>query len=279
MGLYTPTILSRNSYLSWCYDRGAIKDLAHAGTSKGLSQAINRGPIRKFLPKYANVYVTSQSHGLSAGVQSHYVTANRVRIGLLQGVPIMMAYVTSLPTGDGDRRHTKTGPGIIYTSQNWHCCGMTSSHGSGYRECFVFSSPNLDVIICFQYVYSVLLLLLLFSMTFPWPFLDFPWLSLCPILNLRRFAEIVRKSGLFRLVLNFLAATKQIQIWYNLGAKLVKFYDRSQNSMTFGQFFMFHDHFHFPGFPWAPCQLLILPHQDFLISVPSSVYTYSKQSD
>ena len=83
MGLYTPTILGVNSYLSWFYDRGAIKDPAHTGTSKGLSQAINRGPIRKFLPKYANVYVTIQSHALSAGVRPHYVTANGVRDGLV----------------------------------------------------------------------------------------------------------------------------------------------------------------------------------------------------
>ena len=82
MGLYTPTILGGNSYISWFYDRGAIKDLAYTGTSKGLSQAINRGPIRKFLPKYANVFVTIQSHGLSAGVRTHYVTANGVRNGL-----------------------------------------------------------------------------------------------------------------------------------------------------------------------------------------------------
>ena len=82
MGLYTPTILGGNSYLSWLYDRGAIKDQAHKGTSKGLSQAMNRGPIRKFLPKYANVYVTIQSHGLNAGVWTHYVTANGVRNGL-----------------------------------------------------------------------------------------------------------------------------------------------------------------------------------------------------
>ena len=82
MGLYTPTILGGNSYLSWFYDRGAIKDPAHTGTSKGLSHAINRGTIRKFLPKYANVCVTIQSHGLSAGVRTHYVTANGVRDGL-----------------------------------------------------------------------------------------------------------------------------------------------------------------------------------------------------
>ena len=82
MGLYIPTILGGNSYLSWFYDRGAIKDPAHKGTSKGLSQAIKMGPIRKFLPNYANVYETIQSHGLSAGVRTHYVTANGVRNGL-----------------------------------------------------------------------------------------------------------------------------------------------------------------------------------------------------
>ena len=79
VGLYTPTILGGNSYLSWFYDREAIKDPAHTGTSKGLSQAINRGPSRKFLSKYANV--TIQSHGLSAGARTHYVTANGVRNG------------------------------------------------------------------------------------------------------------------------------------------------------------------------------------------------------
>ena len=83
MGLYTPTILGGNSYLSWFYDRGAIKDPVHTGTSKGLSQTINGGPIRKFLPKYANVYVTIQSHVLSEDVRTHYVTANGVRNGLV----------------------------------------------------------------------------------------------------------------------------------------------------------------------------------------------------
>ena len=82
MGLYTPTILGGNSYLSRFYDRGAIKDQTHTGTSKGLSQAINRGPIRKFQPKYANVYITIQRHGLSAGAQTHYGTSNGVRNGL-----------------------------------------------------------------------------------------------------------------------------------------------------------------------------------------------------
>ena len=83
MGLYTPTILGGNSYLSWFYDRGAIQILVYTGTSKGISQAINRGPIRKFLSKYANVYVTIQTHGLSAGAQTHYVTAKGVRNGLV----------------------------------------------------------------------------------------------------------------------------------------------------------------------------------------------------
>ena len=84
MGLYTPTILGGNSYLSWFYDREAIKDRAHTGTSKGLPYAINRGPIRKFQPKYANVYVTIQSHGLSAGARTYYVTVNGVRNGLAE---------------------------------------------------------------------------------------------------------------------------------------------------------------------------------------------------
>ena len=110
MGLYTPTILGRNSYLSWFYDRGAIKDLAHTGTSKGLPQAINRGPIRKFLLKYANVYVTIQSHGLSVGARTHYVNANGVRNGLAEGAtsrspenpplsPAVSAGLTAEPSG------------------------------------------------------------------------------------------------------------------------------------------------------------------------------------
>ena len=82
MGLYTPTILDANSYLSWFYDRGAIKDPAHTGTSKGLSQSINRGPTRKFLAKYAHVYVIIQSHALNTGARTHYVTDNGARNGL-----------------------------------------------------------------------------------------------------------------------------------------------------------------------------------------------------
>ena len=85
VGLYTPTILGMNSHLSWFHDRGVIKDPAYTGTSKRLYQAKHRGPIRKFPPKYANVYVTIQSHCLSAGAQTHYVTANGVRNGLGAG--------------------------------------------------------------------------------------------------------------------------------------------------------------------------------------------------
>ena len=44
--------------------------------AKGYPRFIHRGPIRKFLPKYANVYGTIQSHGLSAGARTHYVTAS-----------------------------------------------------------------------------------------------------------------------------------------------------------------------------------------------------------
>ena len=61
---------------------GFMTGPSHTETSERLSQAMNRGPIRKFLPNYANVYVSIQSHGLSAGVQTHYVTDNGVRTGL-----------------------------------------------------------------------------------------------------------------------------------------------------------------------------------------------------
>ena len=93
VGLYTPTILSGNSHLRWFYDRGAIKDPAHTGTSKGLSQAINRGPIRKFQAKYANVYVSIQTHGLSAGARTHYVTTNGVRNGLVR-LSLFFVFIT-----------------------------------------------------------------------------------------------------------------------------------------------------------------------------------------
>ena len=63
-----------------------MKDPAHTGTSKGLSLAINRGPIRKFLPKYAHVYATIQSRGLSAGAWTHYVTDNGFRKGPAQPI-------------------------------------------------------------------------------------------------------------------------------------------------------------------------------------------------
>ena len=112
MGLYTPTILGGNSYLCWFYDREAIKDPAHTGTSKGLSQAIHRGPIRKFLPKYANVYVTIQSHALSAGARTHYVTANGVRNGL----PLQDAAET-LEDGRSPR------PLIFYYVTPWRMAG------------------------------------------------------------------------------------------------------------------------------------------------------------
>ena len=51
-------------------------------THRNQQRAIPGGPIKKFQPKYANVYVTIQGHGLSAGARLHYVTANGVRNGL-----------------------------------------------------------------------------------------------------------------------------------------------------------------------------------------------------
>ena len=111
MGLYTPTILGGNSYLSWFYDREAIKDRAHTGTSKGVSQAINRGPIRKFLPKYGNVYVTIQGHGLSAGAQTHYVTANGLGTDY-RGIGIEVS------AGDGAWYYLYDSLGILTTSSH-----------------------------------------------------------------------------------------------------------------------------------------------------------------
>ena len=103
MGLHNPTLLGGNSHLSWFYDRGAIKDPAHTGTSKGIAQAIKRGPIRKFLPNYANVYVTIQSHALSAGVRPHYVTANRVR----NGQATVLTFNMENPISNPDPLHVK----------------------------------------------------------------------------------------------------------------------------------------------------------------------------
>ena len=112
MGLYTPASLGGNSYLSWFYDRGAIKDLAHTGTSKGIAQAIKRGPIRKFLPNYANDYVTIQSLALNAGVRTHYVTANGVRNGLRGSSRL---WLRPLSPGAGLGRGDKP---IIYTTSD-----------------------------------------------------------------------------------------------------------------------------------------------------------------
>ena len=57
-------------------------------------------------------------------------------------------------------------------------------------------------------------------------------------------------------MLNFLVVAKYVQIWYNSGAKLQNYL---QNSMTIGSFFMFSDHFHFPGFPVSVGTLLSSP--------------------
>ena len=78
MELHTPTILGGNSYVSWFYDRGGgggkKRSITHR--SKGISQPMNSGPMKKFLPKHANVHVTIQSHGHSPGARTHYAIAN-----------------------------------------------------------------------------------------------------------------------------------------------------------------------------------------------------------
>ena len=97
VGLYTPTILGGNSHLSWFYDTGAIKDPAHTGTSKGLSQAIKRDQLKNPCQNMQMLSVTIQSHGFSAGARTHYVTANGVRNGLPRPVN------GRLPTARGAR--------------------------------------------------------------------------------------------------------------------------------------------------------------------------------
>ena len=127
MGLYTPTILGGNSYLSWFYDRGAIKDPAHTGSNKGLSQAIKRGPRGKFLPKYGNVYVTVQSHALSAGARTHYVTANGVRGGLYPPLPCPISHACALPP-------------LITTNRGRHREAVV-----GYKQLPCWSDPNTEL--------------------------------------------------------------------------------------------------------------------------------------
>ena len=138
VGLYTPTILGGNSYLSWFYDRRAIKDPAHKGTSKGLSQAINRGPIRNFLAKYANVYVTIQSHALSKDAPTHYVTANEVRNRLgppcLQplrppplAVSLSMGSLVRLEQFQCPMLNMKTGHAACYSNISYDMLSLTSN--------------------------------------------------------------------------------------------------------------------------------------------------------
>ena len=40
------------------------------------------GPTRKFLPNYANIYITIHSHGLRTDARTDCATANEVRNGL-----------------------------------------------------------------------------------------------------------------------------------------------------------------------------------------------------
>ena len=69
MGLYTPTILGGNSYVSWFYDTGAIKDPAHTGTSKGLSQAT----LKK---KFVSCPAGGNNNGQSGGRKKKFFYIN-----------------------------------------------------------------------------------------------------------------------------------------------------------------------------------------------------------
>ena len=133
MGLYTPTILGGNSHLSWFYDRGAIKDPTHTGTTKGLSQAINRGPIGKFLPNYANVYITIQSHAPSAGARTHYVTANGVRNGPAETWAHSQGGCTSPDAPQLPLRHPPLPKAAFTFNPNQHL-----TYGTGYVPTPVF---------------------------------------------------------------------------------------------------------------------------------------------
>ena len=104
VGLHIPTILGENSHLLLVYGRVAIKDPAHIGTSKGIAQAINSGPIRNIQPKYANAYVTSHSHGLSAGAWSYYATAKGRHQNSLAAAPISSSHLQ--PTYMGKTVHS-----------------------------------------------------------------------------------------------------------------------------------------------------------------------------
>ena len=150
MGLYTPTILGGDSYLSWFYDRGTIKDPAHTGTSKGLSQTINRGPIRNFRPKYANVNVTIQSHGLTTGARTHYLTANGVRDELVPSLYLQHVNI-SHPWGllmGGPQCRTSI---LINVSAACHFAYFIQCHmsnfGKDYVPCHYIFGPSLSHII------------------------------------------------------------------------------------------------------------------------------------
>ena len=63
----------------------------------------------------------------------------------------------------------------------------------------------------------------------------------------------------------FLNGGKKIQNCYSVGTKLVKFYDWSQNSMTFSKFFMFNNFsmtmtiFQVFQSLWEPCEYAYWP--------------------
>ena len=65
------------------------------------------------MPKYANACVTSQSHGLIAGAQTHYVTANRVRNRLPK---VLTLAITLRPKKNASRATWCQGPEASWCS-------------------------------------------------------------------------------------------------------------------------------------------------------------------
>ena len=73
---------------------------------------------------YANVYVTIQSHGLSAGARTHYVTVNGVRNGLRR---VMHTQTDCLTQIGGGQSESCTCIHLVLPSiavSLWECLGL-----------------------------------------------------------------------------------------------------------------------------------------------------------
>ena len=69
---------------------GAMRGSTLTGTSKWVTQAINSGPIKKFLANDGDVKVASQSHGVCTS--TNYAIANEIENRLSQ---LQYAWVTT----------------------------------------------------------------------------------------------------------------------------------------------------------------------------------------